>query len=161
MSPTPEKSSPIGSACAGGGPRTPKPFKVRRGGRAIPCSPALTLPAAGRVGFRHNPAQHIDEQTRQGKIRPSGVGGHVEQHYEALATPLGGHKRRPVRKTRPSFFRDSRLRLGKHLTGYRHFARSGKTEEWAARLKRRDMFGGLPGQSAAEQPPAATKSGGS
>ena len=84
----------------------------------------------------------------------------MEQHYEALATPLGGHKRRPVRKTRPSFFRDSRLRLGKHLTGYRHFARSGKTEEWAVRLKRRDMFGGLPGQSAAEQPPAATKRGG-
>ena len=147
MSPTPEKSSSIGSACAGGKPRTPKPFRVRRGGRAIPCSAGFDTASGAltrRVRFRHDPAQHIDEQTRQGKIRPGGVSGHMEQHYEALAAPLGGHERRPVRKTRPSFLRSSSLRLGKHLTGYRHLARSGKAEEWTARLERRDMLSGSP-----------------
>ena len=96
MSPTPEKSSPIGSACAGGKPRTPKPFRVAASrGVLVPeglarrhgWKPGSTihLTAGGaltrRAGFRHDPAQHIDEQTRQGKIRPGGVSGHMEQHY--------------------------------------------------------------------------------
>ncbi len=124
--------------------------------------PDLRLSGAlpGGVGFRHDPAQHIDEQTRQRQIRPSRISGHMEQHDETLAAPLGGDQRRPVSETRPGFLRKSRLRLGEHLTGHRHLLGSGKAEEWAAGLERRDVPWALPGQCAAEQASPAAKSRG-
>ena len=102
-----------------------------------------------RVGFRHDPAQHIDEDTRQRQIRPGGVGGHVEQDDETFAAPLSGDERGSVGETRPRLLRQSRLRLGEHLTRHRHFVRRRKAKERAAGLECGDVPRGLPGQCAA------------
>ena len=109
---------------------------------------SLSGALAGDVGLRDDPAQHIDEQTRQWQVRPGRVGGHMEQHDETLAAALGGDQRRPVSETRPGFLRKSSLWLGEHLTGHRHLLGSGKAKEWAAGLERRDVPWALPGQCA-------------
>src|ERR1700722_16879490 len=119
---------------------------------------SLSGAPAGGVGLRHDPAQHIDEQTRQRQVRPGRISGHMEQHDETLAVALGGDQRRPVSETRPGFLRKSSLRLGEHLTGHRHLLGSGKAKEWAAGLERGDVPWALPGQCAAEETSPAAKS---
>ena len=68
-----------------------------------------------RSGLCYDPAQHIDEKSREGQIRPGRVGGDVEEHDEALAAPARRHERRAIAEVRPDLVGEGGVRFGQHL----------------------------------------------
>src|SRR6185437_1989562 len=112
---------------------------------------------ARSICLRHDPPQHIHEQSRQREIRPGRIRGDMKENNETFATSLSSDQRRAVGKTRPGFVRKSCLWLGQDLTRHRHFGRSGKAEEGTALLKRRDVSWAFPRQCTPEKTSAATQ----
>src|SRR5208337_1615255 len=53
------------------------------------------------AGLGDNPTQHVDEQARQGQVRPSRIRGYVEENDQALPAPGGGDERGAVGEPRP------------------------------------------------------------
>ena len=119
----------IGNTSAGGLRAWPKPSSVsdRRQRRG-----ALHVRRTRAARQRHQPAQHVDIESRQRQRRPARPGGDVEQHDPAFALRPGGDQRRAVGKPRPGCDRRVRptARPGPGASPTRRAEWSGLRTDW-------------------------------
>ena len=120
----------------------------------------LRIRIARRAGQRDDPAQHVDEEARQGQVRPGGIGGDVEEHDHPVAALVGGHDRRSVGQRGPGPRLQVAVGLGEDLAADADLVRHGEAEEGALAGERREGLRGVPGEGAAEAAPAAAQAHG-